>query len=149
MTDLLIMAYVFGTNEADDLLGTDIGVKTDALQDALYRKFKDKDFAERIAEYVKANDLEGILRVAETEMHRDYSAGVYDTAKASGKNPHKVWVTMADEKVRETHWYLHNVSVPLEDRFYTFDGDSARYPGDFTLASNNTNCRCYLTVKAV
>ena len=147
--DLLIMAYVFGTNDADELLGTDIGVNTDKLKEALYRKFEDRDFADRIAEYVKANDIEGIMRVVDTEMHRDYSAGLYDTAESSGKQVMKTWVTMEDFRVRETHWYLHNVTVPLEDRFYTFDGDSARYPGDFSTAEENCNCRCYLTVKAV
>ena len=59
----------------------------------------------------------------------------------------KVWATMEDERVRETHNLLDGVGVPLGTLFVTIDGDSARYPGDFTKAENNTNCRCILTYR--
>lgn len=59
----------------------------------------------------------------------------------------KVWATMEDERVRETHSFLDGVGVPLDTLFFTIDGDSARYPGDFTKAENNTNCRCTLTYR--
>lgn len=59
----------------------------------------------------------------------------------------KVWATMEDERVRETHNFLDGVSVPLGTLFVAIDGDSARYPGDFTKAENNTNCRCTLTYR--
>ena len=56
----------------------------------------------------------------------------------------KVWATMEDERVRETHNFLDGVSVPLGTLFVAIDGDSARYPGDFTKAENNCSCRCWL-----
>lgn len=59
----------------------------------------------------------------------------------------KVWATMEDERVRTTHEFLDGVGVPLDTLFFTIDGDSARYPGDFTKAENNTNCRCILTYR--
>ena len=54
----------------------------------------------------------------------------------------KNWITVRDDKVRETHSYLEGQSVPLEEEFFTFDGDHAAYPGGFTKAENNVNCRC-------
>lgn len=56
----------------------------------------------------------------------------------------KVWATMEDERVRTTHEFLDGVGVPLDTLFFTIDNDSARYPGDFTKAENNTNCRCVI-----
>lgn len=34
-----------------------------------------------------------------------------------------------DNLVRETHKYLEGQSVPLEEEFFTYDGDHAPYPG--------------------
>ena len=59
----------------------------------------------------------------------------------------KTWGTMLDESVRETHSYLESVSVPLEEEFFTFDGDHAPYPGLFQKAENNVNCRCFVILK--
>ena len=147
LLDILIMAYVFGNNDANDSLGTDISVDIDKMNEALYRKFEDKNFAQRIADYVFTGSVEDIMRVAETEVHRDYSAGVYDTAESSNKQVNKTWETMRDDRVRDTHYFLQGVTVGLNERFYAFDGDSARYPGDFSKAENNVNCRCYISVK--
>ena len=147
LLDLLIMAYVFGNNDANESLGTDISVNYRKMEEALYREFEGKDFAQRVADYVFTGSVEDIMRVAETEVHRDYSAGVYDTAKDSNKQVNKTWETMQDARVREQHFFLQGVTVGISERFYTLDGDSARYPGDFSKAENNVNCRCYISVK--
>jgi hypothetical protein len=52
---------------------------------------------------------------------------------------------MDDDRVRDTHMFLEGVEVPMGERFYTFDGDSAMIPGDFALPENNINCRCTLS----
>lgn len=54
------------------------------------------------------------------------------------------WATMRDDRVRETHDYLEGMTQLFGRRFYSFDGDSARFPGDFSLPDNNVNCRCHL-----
>lgn len=147
LLDLLIMAYAFGNSDANESLGTDISVSISKMEDALYREFDGKNFAQRVADYIFTGSIPDIMRVAETETHRDYSAGVYDTAKDSNKKVNKTWVTMQDDRVRETHFYLQGVTVGLDEKFYTLDGDSARYPGDFSRAENNANCRCAISVK--
>ena len=58
----------------------------------------------------------------------------------------KQWQTMRDGRVRDTHSYLQSAMVNLDDKFYTFDGDSALYPGGFELPENNVNCRCWIVL---
>ena len=41
-----------------------------------------------------------------------------------------------------TQFPFQDPPVPLEEEFFTFDGDHAAYPGGFTKAENNVNCRC-------
>lgn len=97
-------------------------------------------------------NIEAIKRVVETEANRMHNAGAFDTAKAyaaEGHTVYKRWVTMMDEKVRSTHLYLEGESVPLDEEFFTFDGDSALYPGGFSLPNNNINCRCDLEYESI
>jgi hypothetical protein len=49
-----------------------------------------------------------------------------------------------DNRVRDTHFYLEGMTVDINDKFYTYDGDSAYRPGGFEKAENNCGCRCLL-----
>lgn len=94
------------------------------------------------------NDLS---RLAETEAHRVLNEAILDSALEYAKNnPEKTvtktWATMLDDRVRETHDYLEGVTVPVDARFYTFDGDSAMAPGGFSKPQNSINCRCILRI---
>lgn len=86
---------------------------------------------------------EAITRIAETETHRIANTAALDTAKHAGAKS-KTWVTMLDDKVRDTHDYLEGETVDIDEDFYTYDGDHASAPGLFELAENNVNCRCEL-----
>ena len=86
--------------------------------------------------------------VKQIELFHEYSEALLETADKSGKKFLKKWQTMEDDRVRDTHDYLQGVVVDRDERFYTFDGDSARYPGDFGLPENNVNCRCYVELIA-
>lgn len=87
-----------------------------------------------------------ILRVAETEGHRVLNQAMQSTAEKGGATT-KTWVTMEDDRVRDTHDYLLGETVGIDDLFVTYDGDSAMFPGDFEGAENNVNCRCWLEYK--
>lgn len=141
--DLLIYSYIYGNNTANEQLNTAVKPSVDVMEDSIYRKVAGKTFAERVVEYAADYDIENILRVADTELHRVYNDAAYSTAVKAGAKS-KRWMTMADDRVRETHDYLFGQSVPIDAKFYTYDGDSAYYPGDFNLASNNVRCRCEL-----
>lgn len=92
-----------------------------------------------------------LSRLAETEAHRVLNEAILDSAldyaeKHPNKNVTKTWATMLDDRVRETHDYLEGVTVPVDARFYTFDGDSAMAPGGFSKPQNSINCRCILRI---
>lgn len=148
---LLVLAYVFGKDAANEALGTEIEVDEAEMKEALFKKIEDKDFVDRIAEHMEHFDVPLVMRVAETEMTRDFNAGGMNTAltaeKQKGLQAKKTWHTMMDDRVRDTHDYLEDMTVDLNERFYTYDGDSAMHPGDFSNASNNVGCRCILSFR--
>lgn len=151
---LLVEAYVYGNVQAMQDLGildTDPAdlIDRDTMYATINERIADKTYIERIREYLDADDstVEDFQRVAETDTARVYNAGVVDGGKASGvPGVMKQWQTMEDEKVRSTHEYLQSMTVPLNEDFYSWDGDHARAPGLFTLPENNINCRCTLTL---
>lgn len=141
--EILILAYVYGTNNANQQLGTSLLPDDEAARTAILREYDGKNFADRVAEYFDAADIESIVRVADTDSHRVFCAGQYDTALRGGATE-KTWLTRLDFRVRETHEYIEGVTVGINDKFYTIDGDEALHPGGFRLAQNNVNCRCEL-----
>ena len=111
---------------------------------SIFRKFDNKDFTDRVREYAELGNANEILRVVETDGNRVYNTGGVEGAKSVGATS-KTWNTMLDDRVRDTHDPLQGVTVGIDDKFVTWDGDEARYPGDFEDVANNVNCRCWLT----
>ena len=144
---VLCLVYAYGWKDAEEIVG--IVPFKDGLDDkAVNLDIDHKTFRDRVDEQIEDGDEAGMLRIIDTESHRDYNTGVYDAAVESGvPNLLKKWNTMMDGRVRDTHIYHEQVKVGLEDRFYTFDGDSALAPGGFTLPENNINCRCWITIE--
>ena len=151
---LLIEAYVYGNVQAMQDLGLlDLDpqelINEGEMERVINEKIADKTFKQRIREYLddENSTVEDFQRVAETDATRVYNAGVVDGGKASGvQGVMKQWVTMEDPKVRDTHSYLQNMTVPLDADFYTYTGDHARAPGMFSDPAENCNCRCTLTL---
>lgn len=143
---VLCLIYDYGWKDAEQIVGV-VPFK-DGLDDkAVNLEVKGETFRDRVQQQIEDLSEDGLLRIIDTEAHRDYNTGIYDAAKQSGKpNVMKRWVTMRDDRVRETHDYLEGTQVGLDDYFYTFDGDQALAPGGFTLAENNVNCRCFITL---
>lgn len=149
---LLIEAYVYGNVQAMQDLGLlDLDPKDLIDEDEMHRvideKIADKTYKQRIEEYLDAEDstIEDFQRVAETDATRVYNAGILGAAKNSGKSGvKKQWITMEDDRVRDPHAYLDMMIVPYDQKFYSYDGDSAMAPGDFSNPALNVNCRCTL-----
>ena len=137
-------AYLYGCYYANDKLGEKHVPTQEQIMLALLVPIAGKTFVDRVSEYAETGDIDAIMRVAETDLHRVYSEGVQDTADKSEQYVQKKWTTMGDAKVRETHAYLDGQIVDLHEPFITIDGDSADAPGDFEGAENNVNCRCVL-----
>lgn len=122
---------------------------TSELYTALYKPIAGETFEQRVDKRVEEGSLDKdtLSRIVETECHRMNETGKFDKAsryEREGRMVNKVWKTMEDDRVRATHWYINDVGVPMSERFYTFDNDSARFPGDFSFPENNVNCRCWL-----
>ena len=144
LLDLYLLAYANGVDSLNKQFGTNIKPSAQDLEDAIYLKIDGKTWERRVRDWFDEGGTEAdIVRIAETETHRIGNEAAETTAKKAGAK-NKVWETMMDDKVRDTHFYLQSISVPIDARFYTYDGDSARFPGDFTLAENNCGCRCEL-----
>ena len=144
--DLLLLAYTFGCEDANEMLGTEIAPTFSEMESSVYKKVAGKDFAERIAEYAETGTVDEIMRVAETDAHRVYNEAEMNTADEvakTGRQILKTWSTMGDDRVRDTHDYLEGTTVPYDAEFYTYDGDHAFAPGGFEFPENNVNCRCW------
>ncbi len=164
--ELLTMGYVYGVELAGLDLEADIPVDRARMREVAYEPTAGENFAQRIADHVEAAEaaiaelpdtaievldhlITQISVVAETETHRVINAGILDGGEwyvrhNPGETVYKTWVTMRDDRVRDTHYYLDGATVPMDARFYAYDGDSARFPGDFLLPENNVHCRCLI-----
>lgn len=157
LEEMLIDAYIAGLTET----GLPIDPVMDNehfMYDVLFKVIGGETFKDRMSTHVQNKDAGRIGVLAESEMHRVYENGAYDAAEQleirlerqrTGTGIRrgqvvKTWKTMRDSRVRDTHDFIEGVSVPIEDRFYTYDGDSARFPGDFSKPENVVNCRCVL-----
>lgn len=139
---VLCLVYAYGWKDAEEIVGI-VPFKDGEDTKVVNAEIADKTFRERITE---DSSYEEVLRVIETEAHRDYNTGVFDAAEGSGKNVRKMWNTMLDDKVRETHRYLEGIEIGLNDLFYSESGASALYPGGFGDPMEDIGCRCYLTI---
>lgn len=144
MLDLFLLAYAMGNSVTNDNLSSDYAPSVDDVMKVVDAKVAGKTWRERVEDYfANGGSVDDLVRIAETETHRDANTAAYETAKKAGAK-RKTWVTMMDDRVRETHDYLEGMTVSIDDDFYTYDGDHASAPGLFELAENNVNCRCEL-----
>lgn len=161
--ELLILSYLYGNEAANDMLyRTEIETRmqsetetirivpidTDSMNGSVYRDIAGENWEQRVSDYYDSEDgtADDVIRVLDTDSHRIYNDAIEDVGERSRGRIYKTWETMLDDRVRDTHEWLQSVRVPLNERFYTYDGDSARYPGDFTLPQNNINCRCRISL---
>ena len=145
--DILIMSYILGNRAAGEMLGIEPSVDVNDMERVINKKIAGKTWRDRLREQLsKGGDVESIMRIAETESHRDTNEGIYDMASGSGLDLVKTWETMEDDRVREAHEEIQGQTVPFNDVFVTWDGHEARFPGDFDTPELNVNCRCFLTV---
>ena len=146
MEFVLCLIYAYGWHDAEQIVGI-VPFKNGLDDKAVNLDIKGETYRERIVQQLNEDSLDGILRIIDTEAHRDYNTGVYDAGKQSGiAGLKKKWFTMMDNKVREQHSYLNGVKVGLDDYFYTDSGDKALYPGGFGVPELDCNCRCFVTL---
>lgn len=157
--EMLIIAYMFGNESGNYMLSGEtaptqddeelpIPIRVDSMNGSIFRKIADKTWEERVSEYLddETGTVDEIIRVVDTDLNRVYNDSILDVGERADGTVMKTWQTMEDDRVRDTHSPLQSVKIPVDARFYAWDGDSARYPGDFTLPQNNVNCRCRISL---
>lgn len=139
VSSFLIAAYRRGVEAAGEMLAAKTSPNIAEMNASIYMTIGGKTFEDRIRD----GSDPGVL--LETESHRVFNEGILDGARQTDDpGVLKTWVTMRDDRVRETHEYIDSVTIPLGERFTTIDGDSALAPGGFSRAENNVNCRCWI-----
>ena len=149
LLDLFLLSYANGATATNTELGTVLMPPIEAVDAAVYRPIAGETWRERVMHYYETGgSLYDITRIAETDATRIYNAGALDAvaANSTGDGINKRWVTMMDDRVRDTHQYLEGMTVPYGADFWTYDGDHAAAPGMFALPENNVNCRCVVEV---
>lgn len=148
LLDLFLLSYAKGATATNTELGTAEMPSVDAVDAAVYAVVAGETWRDRVLGYYESGGtLYDIQRIAETDATRIYNQGAVDAVVVNGTTGvSKRWRTMNDDRVRDTHDYLEGMVVPFDSRFYTYDGDSAEFPGGFALPENNVNCRCVVEV---
>lgn len=81
---------------------------------------------------------------AENEANTIFNYDEYRIAKELGMTQ-KQWLTMRDERVRETHSHIDGTIIPI-DAFFQVGDSLMRFPKDVEFCddmSEIVNCRCY------
>lgn len=147
MLDLFLLAYANGVADTNDALGASIMPSLSEVEETVDKEIAGKTWRERVHEYAENNGTIGdIIRIAETESHRDSNEAAYRTAVAAGATQ-KVWHCMMLDTSRDTHRYLNGVSAPIDGEFYSFRGGKTQFPGQWGIAEEDVNCLCYLTYR--
>ena len=144
MFELFLLTYANANRVTGESLSFEYEPPVDEVLETVNEVVAGKTWKERTEEYLE-NDgsAEDLVKIVETETHRIANEAALSTAGKAGATK-KRWVTMLDDRVRDTHAPLEGITVPYDADFYTFDGDHARAPGLFALPENNINCRCEL-----
>ena len=146
MEFVLCLIYDYGWKDAEQIVG--IVPFKDGLDDkAVNLDIDGETFRDRIERQLAEDSPDGILRIIDTESHRDYNTAVYDAGKASGiSGLKKRWNTRMDDKVRDAHAYMEGMTVGMDDLFYTYTGESTLFPGGFGVPELDCNCRCSISL---
>lgn len=147
LLDLFLLAYANGVQDTNESLGSDVSPTLDNVLETVDRRVAGKTWRERVNDYYENGGTEAdIMRIAETEAHRDSNEAAFETAKKAGATT-KIWNCMMLPTSRDTHIYLNGVSAPIDGEFYSFNGGSTKFPGQWGIAEEDVNCLCWLTYR--
>ena len=145
MLDLFLLAYAQGNEITNASLSSNWQPTLDEVMETVGKKVAGKTWRERVEEYfANGGSVEDIVRIAETETHRDANEAALNTAIHGGATS-KTWVCQMLPTSRDTHIYLDGTTVPIDGYFYSFNGGKTQFPGEWGIAEEDCNCLCELT----
>jgi len=142
--DFLIFTYILAHDNIEERFNVSLEIKAEDMRDIIYKDIAGEDFTQRARKWAEEGKPSALNFLLETETNRVFNEAMLLYADKAGAGT-KTWHTMMDDRVRDTHAYLEDMELPIDALFFTYDGDAAMFPGDFTLPQNTVNCRCYLT----
>ena len=135
-----------------------LGYNVDALKLDVLREIS-RGIAQALSYQEMARNLKNVtnvdynktLRIAKTEGHRIQNESAYNVqvrAKQKGADIVKQWDSTLDGKTRPTHRALDGQIVGVDEYFKSESGYKALYPGNFSVPSEDCNCRCCILQRA-
>ena len=94
------------------------------------------------------DDFTNAIVIAEAKGHRIAEEGkkaLADETITIEIEVTKTWESMEDDKVRPAHDLLNGTTIPLDDDFVSENGGQGKAPGQMGTASDDINCRCFLS----
>ena len=144
LEDFFLYAFAMANDVTNENLSSDYQPSLEDVMSVVDAEVAGKTWRERVEDYFSNGGTGAdISRIADTETHRIANTAAFNTAKRAGATA-KTWVTMADERVRDTHSYLELETVGIDEDFYAWDGTHAPAPGMFGVPEQDINCRCEL-----
>lgn len=145
LEDFFLLAYANGVESSNMALASNIKPSLDDVEQTLDKKIAGATWRERVRDYYENGGSVGdIERIAETEMHRDFNEAAFTTAKRAGATT-KIWNCMMLPTSRDSHIYLNGVTAPIDGLFYSPNGGSTQFPGEWGIAEEDCGCLCWLT----
>ena len=145
MLDLFLLAYAQGNSVTSETLSFDWTPSVDDAMEVIDKEVAGKTWRQRVEDYfANGGSVGDLIRIAETETHRDANESAWVTAKKAGAQT-KTWHCMMLPTSRDSHIYLDGVTAPIDGEFYSPNGGSTQFPGEWGIAEEDVNCLCWLS----
>ena len=144
-------------SELSEDLYTSLGVDTKNLKKTIRQEIT-RGLATTMAYSDIARNVESLAKaplnrakvIVKTEAHRIQEAARHDSmlqAKSKGAKEVKIWTSLGNSRVRDSHRDLHGQIREVDEPF-TYGTKKAMYPGDFGDPALDINCNCKALPKA-
>lgn len=145
LLDFFLLSYAAGNIVTNDNLGADWQPTFNDADKTVNKVVAGKTWTERVEDYFSSGGtVDDLIRIAETEMHRDANEAALETAIRAGAKT-KTWHCTMLPTSRDSHIYLDGVTAPIDGEFYSINGGSTQFPGEWGIAEEDVNCLCWLT----
>jgi hypothetical protein len=117
-------------------------------RDRILRKNDLEELARRLSEEYSVGAKRFARRLASGSVIGSVNAATFEAGRQSGRVREKVWVTMLDPVVRDSHAAAHGQVRESNGLFVLGSGSLARFPNDPALPVEDwINCRCSLAFR--
>ncbi len=107
------------------------------------RKAPDKDIKNIVEEYYNKFAQQRSDLIATTTIESGFNLGLWVSYKLQGFKK-KVWISMQDTEVRDSHLLAHGQEKNIDD-YFEVGGELLMYPGDPNASAEQViNCRCVI-----